>query len=201
MSSKQQYDFTIETLGPAKLSSPIRMSRRGGDGLADYVRDTDRILYSIETEQIGAQRGEYILLFFFRHIFHARAHNKGRPDVAVLNDRVEDLHPVQGADLDHVFVADILNSCGNADGIEVIGFETVAVRFVFQHDKQKLRVGFKFAAPVLEEILLKEIGDIGQKEYIVNWLDKHMHHPFHIMSVIGWCKIISTQTRRVLIHI
>ena len=33
--SKSQYDFTIETLGPAKLSSPIRMSKRGGDGLAD----------------------------------------------------------------------------------------------------------------------------------------------------------------------
>ena len=154
-----------------------------------------------ETEQVGAQSSEYILLFFFRHILHARAHNKGRPDVAVLNDRIEDLHPVQSADLDHIFIADIFNPCGNADGIEVIGFETVAVCFVFQHDKQELRVGFKFAASVFEEILLKEIGDIGQKEYIVNWLDKHMHHPFHIMSVIGWCKIISTQTRRVLIHI
>ena len=41
----QQYDFTIETLGPAKLNSPIRMSKRGGDGLADYVRDSDRILF------------------------------------------------------------------------------------------------------------------------------------------------------------
>ena len=49
--SKSQYDFTIETLGPAKLSSPIRMSKRGGDGLADYVRDTDRILFSIEAEE------------------------------------------------------------------------------------------------------------------------------------------------------
>ena len=44
----QQYDFTIESLGPAKLNSPIRMSKRGGDGLADYVSDSDRILYSID---------------------------------------------------------------------------------------------------------------------------------------------------------
>ena len=49
----QQYDFTIETLGPAKLNSPIRMSKRGGDGLADYVRDSDRILFSIEAEVVG----------------------------------------------------------------------------------------------------------------------------------------------------
>ena len=53
--SKQQYDFSIESLGPAKLSSPIRMSKRGGDGLADYVSDSDRILYSIETEQVDGE--------------------------------------------------------------------------------------------------------------------------------------------------
>ena len=35
IADKSQYDFTIETLGPAKLSSPIRMSKRGGDGLAE----------------------------------------------------------------------------------------------------------------------------------------------------------------------
>ena len=51
----QQYDFTIESLGPAKLNSPIRMSKRGGDGLADYVSDSDRILYSIETEQVNGE--------------------------------------------------------------------------------------------------------------------------------------------------
>ena len=48
----QQYDFTIDRLGEAKLKSPIRMSTSGGDGVADYVKDTDRILYSIETEEV-----------------------------------------------------------------------------------------------------------------------------------------------------
>ena len=48
----QQYDFTIDRLGEAKLNSPIRMSKSGGDGIADYVKDTDRILYSIETEEV-----------------------------------------------------------------------------------------------------------------------------------------------------
>ena len=53
----QQYDFTIDRLGEAKLTSPIRMSKSGGDGVADYVKDTDRILYSIETEEVdGAVR-------------------------------------------------------------------------------------------------------------------------------------------------
>ncbi len=46
-----QYDFTIPLLGPAKLNSPIRMSKKEGDGFVDYVKDSDRILYSIETEE------------------------------------------------------------------------------------------------------------------------------------------------------
>ena len=52
MSGKMQYDFTIDRLGEAKLNSPIRMSKKGGDGLADYVKDTDRILYSIQAEEV-----------------------------------------------------------------------------------------------------------------------------------------------------
>ena len=38
------YDFEIETLGEAKLQSPIRMSHQGGDGMADYVKDEDKDL-------------------------------------------------------------------------------------------------------------------------------------------------------------
>ena len=49
--AETQYDFTIESLGPAKPNSPIRMSKKEGDGFVDYVQDTDRILYSIETEE------------------------------------------------------------------------------------------------------------------------------------------------------
>ena len=43
------YDFNIDSLGESKIPSPIRMSSRDGDGVANYVYDTDRILYSIET--------------------------------------------------------------------------------------------------------------------------------------------------------
>ena len=49
---KQHYNFTIDRLGEPKLNSPIRMSKKGGDGLADYVKDTDRILYTITTEEV-----------------------------------------------------------------------------------------------------------------------------------------------------
>ena len=53
----KHYDFTIDRLGDAKLNSPIRMSKKGGDGLADYTKDTDRILYTITTEEVdGAVR-------------------------------------------------------------------------------------------------------------------------------------------------
>ncbi len=52
VSKQQQYDFTIDRLGEPKLSSPIRMSKRGGDGLADYVKDSDRILYTITAEEV-----------------------------------------------------------------------------------------------------------------------------------------------------
>ena len=43
------HDFTIDTLGEAKIPTPVKMSDLHGDGLADYVSDNDRILYSIDT--------------------------------------------------------------------------------------------------------------------------------------------------------
>ncbi|MBQ2258701.1 MAG: hypothetical protein II339_00400 [Spirochaetales bacterium] len=49
------YDFSIDTLGPAKLKSPIRMSAKTGDGVADYVYDSDRILFDIETEVVDGE--------------------------------------------------------------------------------------------------------------------------------------------------
>ena len=50
------YDFDIETLGEAKLQSPIRMSHQGGDGMADYVKDEDKVLYSTETKIVDGKR-------------------------------------------------------------------------------------------------------------------------------------------------
>src|SRR5690554_1477245 len=46
---KNKYDFTISTLGEAKILSPIEMSKDSNDGLADYVSEDKRVLYSIET--------------------------------------------------------------------------------------------------------------------------------------------------------
>ena len=54
-SGNVHYDFTIERLGEAKLNSPIRMSTKGGDGLADYVKDSDKILYSIQAEEVDGE--------------------------------------------------------------------------------------------------------------------------------------------------
>jgi 6-phosphofructokinase 1 len=44
------YDFSVTTLGQAKLPSPITYSTVEGDALANYVRDDERILYDIEVE-------------------------------------------------------------------------------------------------------------------------------------------------------
>ncbi len=49
MNSKK-IDFTIPSLGEAKISSPILMSSTHNDGQADYVSDGDHILYSIDTD-------------------------------------------------------------------------------------------------------------------------------------------------------
>ncbi len=43
-----EHDFKIETLGEAKIQSPIQMSVNPGDGMADYVEDTDKIFLDID---------------------------------------------------------------------------------------------------------------------------------------------------------
>ena len=47
-------DFTVETLGEAKIPSPITYSTVRGDAIANYVRDDERILYDIEAEALVA---------------------------------------------------------------------------------------------------------------------------------------------------
>lgn len=46
---EKKFDFTIRTLGKAKIVSPIKMSMEAGDGIADYVTEDDRILFGIDT--------------------------------------------------------------------------------------------------------------------------------------------------------
>ena len=46
---EKKFDFTIRTLGKAKIVSPIKMSMEAGDGIADYVTEDDRILFDIDT--------------------------------------------------------------------------------------------------------------------------------------------------------
>lgn len=46
----EKLNFDVDSLGVAKLTSPIKMSKNGGDGMADYVTDDDRVLYSVETK-------------------------------------------------------------------------------------------------------------------------------------------------------
>lgn len=43
-----KYDFSIADLGPCTIQSPISLSKLTGDSVANYVRDTDYIRYSVD---------------------------------------------------------------------------------------------------------------------------------------------------------
>ncbi len=46
--SETKYDFTIPTLGPCKVQSPIQLSKVEGDFIANYVEDDDFIRYKMD---------------------------------------------------------------------------------------------------------------------------------------------------------
>ena len=39
-------DFTVKKLGECKIKSPLRLSKVKGDGIYDFVEDSERVLYS-----------------------------------------------------------------------------------------------------------------------------------------------------------
>ncbi len=44
------FDFSIPTLGPCKVSSPIHLSRQKGDFISDYVSDSQRVAYAVDVD-------------------------------------------------------------------------------------------------------------------------------------------------------
>ena len=46
----REYDFTVPSIGAAKIVSPVTYSRVQGDRIANYVRDDEYILYDIEAD-------------------------------------------------------------------------------------------------------------------------------------------------------
>ena len=46
-------DFSIETLGPCKIPSPLHLSTRLNDFVANYVEDNDKIIYDIDLHVEG----------------------------------------------------------------------------------------------------------------------------------------------------
>ena len=45
----EKIDFTITTLGERTVPSPVELSTRSGDYIANYTDDSDRIIYDIST--------------------------------------------------------------------------------------------------------------------------------------------------------
>jgi 6-phosphofructokinase 1 len=46
----QEHNFTIPTLGPAKIPSPLMLSRAEGDNMANYASDDERIIYDLNVK-------------------------------------------------------------------------------------------------------------------------------------------------------
>jgi len=44
------FDFSIQTLGPCTIPSPIHLSRQKGDFISDYVSDSHRIAYQVDVD-------------------------------------------------------------------------------------------------------------------------------------------------------
>ena len=47
--NQSKFDFTIETLGPCKIQSPIHLSKVHGDFVANYVTDEEFIINRVDT--------------------------------------------------------------------------------------------------------------------------------------------------------
>jgi 6-phosphofructokinase 1 len=47
----QKIDFTIPTFGERTIQSPVSLSERNNDYIANYVEDTERIIYNIDTSR------------------------------------------------------------------------------------------------------------------------------------------------------
>ena len=46
----KSFDFSIPTLGPCKIPSPIHLSREKGDFISDYVSDFQRVAYQVDAD-------------------------------------------------------------------------------------------------------------------------------------------------------
>ena len=58
MRHDEEFDFTIETLGSCKISSPIHLSNVIGDRIANYVTNEDFIRFRLESK-VGEQYGPF----------------------------------------------------------------------------------------------------------------------------------------------
>jgi len=45
--NRYEYDFSIPTLGPGKIPSPMNLSKRHGEMIANYIDEDDRIIFDI----------------------------------------------------------------------------------------------------------------------------------------------------------
>jgi 6-phosphofructokinase 1 len=54
--AKEKLDFSICVLGEAAIPSPISLSKKRGDYIADYVSDDEYILYDIEAQADANRR-------------------------------------------------------------------------------------------------------------------------------------------------
>ena len=98
----------------------------------------------------------------------------GGGEYAVADLNIGNVHPLQGAYLDIVPLGHAFHPGGYADGVKRIGSEAAVFPVLLQLDEQDVRACLDgLRTPVGKEVLLKIIGYIRQKQYIVNWSDDH----------------------------
>jgi len=58
-------DFEVKTLGECTLKSPIQLGNEKGDGIYNYINDSERIVYDKSLESFTKYKNEGILPLSF----------------------------------------------------------------------------------------------------------------------------------------
>ena len=111
--------------------------------LKDEASRPDPPLVILDKPEKGSPDiGEYFLLLFFGQVPDRRPDRKCGAHFAVFNDRADDLHSVDRADLDHILIAYGLHSGGEPDRIEIFCLQAVFFCFGPEKREQDLCTGF-----------------------------------------------------------
>ena len=65
-----QEDYIVKTLGKTTIKSPIELSSKVGDGIYDYIQDSDRVLYDVTLNHFNQCREQNIDIKIHKKLNH-----------------------------------------------------------------------------------------------------------------------------------